>query len=235
MDFNGKTNQASKLSEQIADRLEEEIINRGTVGERLPSEQQLAEKFEASRTVVREALKILRARGLIDSRTGSGAYITRHDVQDLSHMLSRIILMDEDIDYNSIYDVRICLETAAARSAVVHADEYDLGELDDVLARLRNYNLGVLERRDLDFQFHQMLARSSHNPLLALLVETMANVFKDVIKSGIFVQGGIDDAIVRHQRIMDALHARNADLADEMMREHLEQSRENYEVHHGYK
>lgn len=233
MEFNGKTYQLSKRSEQIADLLEEEIISRGTIGERLPSEQQLAERFEASRTVVREALKILRARGLIDSRTGSGAYITRPDEQDLSHMISRIIRMDKNIDHVNIYDVRICLEVAAARCAAVHADAFDLQELEDVLAQLRNYNLGVLERRDLDFQFHQMLARCSRNPLLALLVETMANVFKDVIKIGIFVQGGIDDAILRHQRILDALRDHDPDRAEAMMRQHLEQSRENYEVYHG--
>lgn len=232
MDANGKTYQRSKLSEQIADLLEEEILTGGKIGERLPSEQQLAERFEASRTVVREALKILRARGLIDSRTGSGAYTTRPDVQDLSHMLSRIILMDKQIDYRSIYDVRICLETAAARSAALHADEFDFDQLEDILDRLKNYNLGVLERRDLDFGFHQALAQFSGNPLLALLVETMANVFKDVIKIGIFIEGGIDDAILRHQRILDALRKRDADLAEQMMFEHLDQSRKNYESYY---
>lgn len=233
MDYNGKTYQRSKLSEQIANALEEEIISAGKVGERLPSEQHLAERFEASRTVVREALKILRARGLIDSRTGSGAYITRPDVQDLSHMVSRIILMDEDIDYSSIYDVRYFLEAAAARSVVAHASDEQLDMLDEARLRLHNYNLGVLERRDLDFAFHQCLAEISGNRLLALLVETMGNVFKDIIKTGIFVEGGIDDAIIRHERIMNALRARDADLAEKMMFEHLHQSRQNYEVYYG--
>jgi len=233
MDYNGKTYQRSKLSEQIANALEEEITSGGKIGERLPSEQHLAERFEASRTVVREALKILRARGLIDSRTGSGAYITRPDVQDLSHMVSRIILMDEEIDYRSIYEVRYFLEAAAARSVAEHADDAQLDRLDEARLRLHNYNLGVLERRDLDFAFHQCLAEISGNRLLALLVETMGNVFKDIIKTGIFVEGGIDDAIVRHERIMNALRARDADLAEKMMFEHLDQSRQNYEVYYG--
>ena len=131
MDYNGKTYQRSKLSEQIANALEEEIISAGRIGERLPSEQHLAERFEASRTVVREALKILRARGLIDSRTGSGAYITRPDVQDLSHMVTRMIRMDEAIDYSSIYEVRYFLEAAAARSVVARASDEDLDMLDE--------------------------------------------------------------------------------------------------------
>lgn len=232
MDANGKTYQLQKRSEQIANALEEEIISDGRIGERLPSEQQLAERFEASRTVVREALKILRARGLIDSRTGSGAYTTRPDVQDLSHMVSRICLMDGNIDYRSIYQVRICLETEAARCAALQAGDADFDELQDILNRLQNRNLGILERRDMDFEFHRLLAHHSKNPLLELLVATMANVFKDVIKIGIFIEGGIDDAILRHQRIMNALRARDAKLAERMMFEHLDQSRQNYEAYY---
>lgn len=232
MDVNGKTYQRSKLSEQIADRLEDEIIMNGKIGERLPSEQQLSERFESSRTIVREALKILRARGLTDSRTGSGVYITRPDAQDLSHMISRMILMDENIDYCSIYETRYFLEAAAARSAAERASDADFEGMQQILDALLNRNLGVLERRDLDFEFHQRIARCSKNPLLAMLVEAMSNVFKDVIKTGIFVEGGIEDAIVRHQRILDALRNRDAALAENMVYEHLIQSRCNYEVYY---
>jgi len=169
---------------------------------------------------------------LIASRTGSGAYVTRPDVEDLSNMVSRIIRMDAGINYASIYDVRYYLEAAAVRAAAEKASDEELDGLEDILRRLRNYNLGVLERRDLDFMFHKSIARCSGNPLLALLVETMANVFKDVIQIGIFVEGGIDDAITRHQRIMDALRSRDAVLAEKMVYEHLEQSRWNYEVYY---
>ena len=232
MDYYEFNSRRSKLSEQIADFLEEEILAGGKVGERLASEQQLTERFSASRTVVREALKILRARGLIASRTGSGAYVTKPDVEDLSHMVTRIIRMDDAIDYRSVYDVRYYLEAAAVRAAAEKATEENFAELDEILLKLRNYNIGVLERRDLDFQFHKSIARYSGNPLLSLLVETMANVFKDVIRIGIFVEGGIDDAITRHQRIMDALRARDAERAEKMVFEHLDQSRRNYEVYY---
>ena len=223
--------QRSKLSEQIADQLEEEIISSGKVGERLASEQQLAERFSASRTIVREALKILRARGLITSRTGSGAYITSPNVEDLSHMLSRMIRMN-GIGYQDIYDMRYYIEAAAVRAAVEHAPDMELDRLEEILTQLKNRNLGFMERRDLDFRFHERIAHLSGNALLALMVETMAHVFKDVIEIGIFVEGGIDDAIIRHQRILDALRARDAEQAEKMVYEHLDQSRRNYEVYY---
>lgn len=223
---------SAQLSERIANQLEEEILTSGRAGERLGSEQQLCARFDASRTVVREALKILHARGLIQSRIGSGAYIVRPDVQDLSRMVARIIRMD-GISYRSIYDVRYYLEAAAARQVAEHGTEEDFDALEAILRRLRDRSLSPLERRDLDYGFHESVARRSGNPLLALLVETMAYVFKDVIKTGIYVAGGIDDAIIRHQRIMDAMRARDAALAERMVWEHLEQSRQNYEVYYG--
>ena len=222
----------SQLSGWIADQLEEQILSCGKVGERLDSEQQLCERFDASRTVIREALKILHARGLIQSRAGSGTYIVRPNVQDLSNMIARIIRMD-GIDYKSIFAVRYYLEAAAVRKLAERGTENDFQALEAILRRLCVDDLDVLERRDLDFEFHQSIARMSGNPLLALLVESMANVFKDVIKTGIFVAGGIEDAIVRHQRIMDALRARDPELADRRRREHLDQSCVNYQVYYG--
>ena len=224
----------SQLSGWIADQLEEQIVTRGKVGERLDSEQQLCERFDASRTVIREALKILHARGLIQSRAGSGTYIVRPNVQDLSNMIARIIRMD-GIDYRSVFDVRYYLEAAAVRQVARRGTEADFAALEAILNRLQGEDLDELERRDLDFEFHQSIARMSGNPLLALLVETMANVFKDVIKTGIFVAGGIQDAIVRHQRIMDALRARDPELAEKRVWEHLDQSRRNYRVYYGVK
>ena len=232
MDRAKRTLQRAQLSEQIANQLEEEILSKGRAGERLGSEQQLCERFDASRTVVREALKILHARGLIQSRIGSGAYIVRPDVQDLSQMVARIIRMDR-IDYRSIYEVRYYLEAAAARRLAEHGTEDDFNALEAILRKLHNRDLTVLERLDLDYGFHESIARRSGNPLLALLVETMAYVFKDVIKTGIFVAGGIEDAIIRHQRIFDAMRKHDAALAERMVWEHLDQSRQNYEVYYG--
>ena len=179
-----------------------------------------------SRTIVREALKLLKERGLIDSRTGSGAYITRPEAQNLSGVMARIIRCD-GIDTAAIYDARSVLECAAARRAVQRASEEQLAAMEQILQRLRDRTLSVEERRDLDFGFHYLIAQSSGNPLLALLVQAMSNIFKENIRTGIFTLGGIDDAILRHQRIMDAIKARDPEQAERAMQEHLDQSLEN--------
>lgn len=226
-----KLNRAN-LSEQVADLLEQEIIERHETGSRLPSEQALAERLDVSRTIVREALRTLKERGLIDSKTGSGAYVTRPEAQNLSDTVARIIKLDR-IDIPSIYDVREILERAAVLRAVKNATEDELDQMDKTLTDLKDRSLPIEYRRDLDFEFHYLIAKASRNPLLVLLVETMSNIFKEMISSGIFLVGGIDDAIVRHQVIMDALRARDVKAADIGMRDHLRQSLDNanrYEI-----
>ncbi|NLF29175.1 MAG: FadR family transcriptional regulator, partial [Clostridiales bacterium] len=153
------------LYEQIADRLEREIISLYAVGQRLPSEQRLAERYQVSRTIMREAMKLLKERGLVDSRAGSGAYIKHPEAQNISEMLARIIKLD-GIPFHDIYDFRSVLEIAAIRRAVESVTEAELEEMDLLLERLTDRSLDADARRDLDFELHLAIARASRNPLL---------------------------------------------------------------------
>lgn len=217
------------LYAQVADQMEREIVGGGLEGGKLPSEQSLAEGYGVSRTIVREAMKLLSARGLVQSSAGSGARITKPEAQDVSDVMSRIIRMD-GIDYHATFEVRGILEKAAVKRAAVHAGPDQLSQMENVLERLKDRSLSGEERLELDFSFHLLIARASGNPLLAMLAEALANVIKDSMLAGILIQGGIDDAIIRHRRILDALRAGDAPLAGQMMDEHLAQSLENMET-----
>ena len=81
----------SSLSQQIAQNLEEMILEQELqIGDRLPGEMDLADKFGASRNVVREALTMLRERGLVEVRNGSGAFVTRVQPQALGDVVTRM-------------------------------------------------------------------------------------------------------------------------------------------------
>ena len=109
----------AKLSEQIADRLEDMILNEELEdSEKLPSEQTLAENFNVSKNVVRESLNTLKERGLVETRNGAGNYVTKPKADNLSDVISRMIVLD-NIDYRQIYDTRIVLETSACRRAAM--------------------------------------------------------------------------------------------------------------------
>lgn len=217
------------LYEQIADRLEDWIITSEFEGnEKLPSEQALADEFSVSRNVIREALKLLKERGLVDSRNGTGSYITKPEATNLSDVIGRMVAMD-NIDYRAIYDVRIILETAACRRAAQLATPDQLAGMEELLEKLKDRMLTVKERRETDFAFHVAIARAAGNPLLEILVQTMKNIFIDMIEKGIFLQGGIDDAIMRHANIMNALRAHDPEQAEAAMYDHLAFSEKNVE------
>lgn len=216
------------LYEQIADKLESLILSSGYTEEKLPSEQALAEQFSVSRNVVRESLKLLKERGLIESRNGTGSYITKPEAANLSDVISRMVVMD-NMDYRAIYDVRIILETAACRRAAGRVTEDQLIHMEQLLERLKDRSLTVSERRETDFAFHEAIAEAAGNPLLAVLIQAMKNIFIEMIEKGIFMTGGIDDAIIRHGHIMDALKLHDAEGAEQAMYDHLHFSKKNVE------
>ena len=86
------------LYEIVADRLEKDIVTGIFTERRLPSEQMLSVRYGVSRTVMREALKILTERRMVSVTAGSGAYITRPDANDLSVVVNRLI-QTHDIDH----------------------------------------------------------------------------------------------------------------------------------------
>lgn len=219
--------QKAHLYEQVADLLEHQIINQYQDGTRLPSEQQLAEQYQVSRTIIRESLKLLKERGLIDSKIGSGAYVTKPEAQNIADVVSRIIQIDR-IDYDSVFDMRTILETEAASRAAKYVTDGELKEMEDLLEQLKSPRLSAKERSEYDFTFHYMISKASRNPLLALMTEAIGSICREIIHRAFLVEGGVDDSIKRHNRILRALQSHDETAAREAIIDHLEKSRQNY-------
>ena len=219
--------QKTPLYEQVADLMEQQILTQYEDGYRFPSEQQLADQFNVSRTIVREALKLLKERGLIDSKTGSGAYVTKPDSHNISNVMHRIIRMDQ-IDYNDVFDLRIILETAAAIQAAKKATPDQLAEMKDCLDKMHDLSLDPKSRSSYDFAFHFMIAKASQNPLLAIVTEAVGDVCREIISKAVLVPGGIQDGITRHETIYQMLCKHDAESIPGAIEGHLERSRKNY-------
>ena len=224
----GSSLQKAHLYEQIADLLEQQILSHHEDGTRLPSEQQLAEQYQVSRTIIRESLKLLKERGLIDSKTGNGAYVTKPEAQNIADVVYRIIQIDQ-ISYVSVFDVRTLLETEAASRAAKYVTSSELKEMEKVLDELKSPRLSAKERSEYDFSFHYMISKASGNPLLALMTEAIGAVCREMIHRAFQVQGGVDDSIVRHNRILHTLQNHDEKAAREAIIDHLEKSKQNYE------
>lgn len=216
------------LYEQVADLLENRIVSgEYPYGSRLPSEQALCELAGVSRTIVREALKLLKERGLIETRTGSGAYVTRPEAQNISDVVARIIHID-GIWYEDVFNVRATLEIESAGLAARNASPELIEELRIVNRSILDPGLTVSERAERDFSFHYLMAKASGNPLLALLVEAIGGICRGMIERTSFLSDSANDGVIRHGRICDALEAHDPETARSAARDHLEESKRRY-------
>ncbi len=217
--------------EQVANALESDIINNCYPDMKLPSEQILCDRYSASRTVVREAMKILSERKLISSVVGSGAYITRPEAADLSVIINRL-MSTHNIDMLDVIEMRIILETNAAALAAIHATPEELTEMERICRELSvgNATLPVPERVNLDNRFHILLCEASHNSMLSILANAISNIVYSFIHAIMLATDGKPDTIrhISHTRILDALKDHNPIAANSIVYDHLYSTRALY-------
>ena len=220
------------LYEIVADRLEKDIVTGIFTERRLPSEQMLSVRYGVSRTVMREALKILTERRMVSVTAGSGAYITRPDANDLSVVVNRLI-QTHDIDYLDAYDVRIVLEAAGAAQCAQRATDDELKRMEKQLEFVRDRSISLSTRIEKDLEFHMYVAKCSHNEMLALLIDAMGSILQDVITLSVTINTDQTEMVkgISHARILQAIKDRNPFAAQSVMYDHLYSSKMIYKRH----
>ena len=213
-----------RLFERVASELEESIISgMFSVGAGLPSEQRLADQFGVSRNVVREALKLLQERGLIEIVNGAGAFVAQPNVGVTSNALGRYLrLTGARTSIDSLYEARRILEGSNARLAATRADADDLEKLSHFLAQMREHAAGSIERwSEADLGFHLAIAAATHNPFLSVLLEPLVDQLRGVIAEGYLVPGAVEHGIAAHNLIYECIKNQDADGAYKAITEHL--------------
>ena len=218
----------TNLYEEVARNLEEMIVHSADMlGQKLPSEQSLANSFGVSRNVIRESLKLLKERGLVTVRAGGGAYITRPESDTLTSMIARFVAMDGTDDV-AVFNMRILLEVESCRLAATRCTDADLDDLERILRDIEIYYEDHARRMELDNRFHARIAELSGNRLLALFVHSMADLIMHLIQGAMKSTLNSDSVIPYHSRILAAMRARDVELAASVMKEHLEESKRRY-------
>jgi GntR family transcriptional repressor for pyruvate dehydrogenase complex len=212
------------LYEQIADSVEQMIFDDGVDDMRLPTESDLSEKYGVSRSVIREALKILNERGLVSMRAGDGSYVNIPKSEAISRVLGRVMRFNHISD-DKITEVRILLETTAAGEAAINAAEEDIALLEDLNCQMELNKDDLDMRVNKDCEFHTAIARISKNELLALMVESIADLLKGYIKERIRLSpSGNEGGIRYHRRIINAIKSHDPKKARNLMKGHVEES-----------
>jgi GntR family transcriptional repressor for pyruvate dehydrogenase complex len=164
--------QAPNLTAGLIDTLVSQIESGElTPGQRLPTEQAIVAATGVSRTVVREALASLRARGLITTRQGLGAFVTESATPRSFSMDSKGGLEDA----LQVFELRLGIEAEAASLAAVRRTEEDLSRLRAALDAISDAILASRSGAEEDFTFHRMMLLAAHNPYFSRVFEVVGS------------------------------------------------------------
>jgi GntR family transcriptional repressor for pyruvate dehydrogenase complex len=212
------------LYEQVSDALEDMIIQKGDDLVRLPTEYQLAQQFGVSRSVIREALKLLKERGLVTMRAGDGSYTVRPGKKVISHTLERVIRFNRYSDDN-ITEVRMILEMTAVQDAAVQATDSQIDCLEKIEQKMESEKNTFEKRVALDCEFHEYIASIGSNQLLASLVDSLMDIIKEFIRIRLEQHPeGNELGIMWHRKIIEAIKAHDSAKAGLYMRQHITDS-----------
>ncbi len=221
----------SRIYEQIVQQVEESIL-KGKLkpGDQLPAERDLAQRFGVSRTAVREAVKALQEKGLVEAFTGRGTFVTNGRSQAMRQSLDLIIKISQQEGSLYLAELRRILEPEIAALAAPRIEEQLLSTMREAVAAM---DRNVHEREayiEADLDFHLALAEAADNPLILALIDSIVGLLREQ-RSRIFeVDGGPGRGQFHHKRILKAVERRDPDAAREAMRAHLDQVREDSSV-----
>lgn len=210
---------SDKVAEQLLLSIRSDRLARGS---RLPSERELCELFGVSRTVIREAVRSLAAKGVLEVRPGSGVHVTAVAASSVSEQMSLFLRGRGAIDYGKINEVRTALEIRTAELAAERATDADIAELREHCQRMAAAGPDVEAASREDVEFHRAIARATHNELFTVMLDSIGDILLEIRRVTLGLPGRRRDGVAYHERILDRIAAHDVPGAGEAMREHLE-------------
>jgi len=198
-----------------------ELILTGVLkpGELIPSENDLAREMSVSRGSVREAMKILASFGVVEIKRGDGTYIAKSINKEAFNPLLFSLVM-ENCNMESVMELREVIEVSVVKLIIKRADEADFAEVRQILEDMKNeIELGLMDSDrtfEYELRFHSALGRATHNPLVCKIYDFVMEFFSPKIKSttGEVSTNDGRSTLRIHQRILDALLARDYQKAE---------------------
>ncbi len=219
-----------RLFERVVDKMLEMMASNAWVpGNRLPPERELAKAFRVSRTVVREAVKALEARGVLESATGSGVYVRAADPSMVSRSLQTYLQLSNQSGVDMrLAEIRRILEVEVAALAAQRATPEQKAQFSPLCQEMRANVNAPQKMAELDFRFHTLLAKATQNELfgvlLAPLIEQLWHLFAYAWEG--YGERPLEVIFQHHEAIAAAVERGDADAARRKMAEHMTYSQE---------
>jgi GntR family transcriptional repressor for pyruvate dehydrogenase complex len=226
-----KVVRTSRLYEQIVQQIEDSIL-KGTLktGDQLPAERDLAQRFGVSRTAVREAVKALREKGLVEAYSGRGTFITDGTSQAVRQSLDLMVKIGQPEGSQYLAELRAILEPEIAALAAARAQESDMTTMREAVAVMDRAGRDPDAYIEADLDFHLSLAEAAANPLILSLIDSIVGLLREQRMKIFKVEGGPERGQFHHKRILEAMEQRDPEKARDAMRAHLDQVRGDSQV-----
>lgn len=235
---NAKGNQQgkSRIADQVAERIERLIVDGVLkVGQALPSERRLVETLGCSRSALREGLRILRGRGIIDTEQGRGSFVAElNRASDATPLMN--LFSSQPRTLFDLLEVRALLEGESARLAALRATDVDLllikRRYEEMLAAHDEpHPLDPREHARRDHAFHRAISEASHNPVLVLTLQSLSELMLSTVFASVnnlYHRPPQKRQIDRqHTRLYHAVIERLPEQAQRAAREHINSVRDN--------
>jgi len=210
------------LSDTILEQLKTLILE-GEIkpGDKLPPERELATKLGVGRSSVRESLKVLCHMGVL-TRTHEGTFVAERGEAAFKEPFTYNLLLQR-ITRRELLEARKVLEVALARLAAQQATDEDIAEMSEILQQAEQVVArGSASFVEIDLSFHSSIAEATQNRVLVEMFDTVRSLLYQTHRQTVRIPGVISRSHASHRKIFDAIRARDADLAAEMMAEHIE-------------
>lgn len=213
----------SALVDRVVQSIQKQILSENLpVGTKLPPEREFAERLGVSRTVIREAVRVLAAKGLLETSHGVGTTVralTREEAVKPLDLFLRSL--GRQISLEHLHQVRSLIEVENTRLAAEWASENDIQDLQRILNEMDAAKADATLFALKDTEFHRRLAETSRNPLLILLLDSIQDLMIEVRKLVAKEDGLVQRVMPAHAALLERIQARDVKGAQQRMRHHL--------------
>ena len=208
----------SSLSEQAASQIMDMILveRRFKTGDKLPNEMELAEELGISRVTLREAVRILCTRGLVEIKRGRGTFVTSYDLPMPDADLSPLETVSAS--NRELLEIRMMVEPPAAYYAAKRATEEEINIIRELSQKIEEAATHGKNPVKIEQDFHNAIALASHNQFMTKL---MPIINKSIYTDLTYFEESITYSLQDHREIVRFIEARNGEGARAAMRLHI--------------
>ncbi|MFY9903782.1 MAG: FadR/GntR family transcriptional regulator [Terriglobales bacterium] len=211
----------NKVYEEVAKQIERLILTKLKPGDKLPSERELAEMLQVSRSSIRDAIRGLELIGLVEPRQGAGTIVRELSAETLVNPFASALKHRKEM-VSELLDFRKMLEPPLAARAATHADADEIAEMDDILrrqeAKLASGDPAIAE----DAEFHYAVALASGNSVVLKVLDILMDMLRDTRERSLQVTGRQQKSIAGHWKVLNAIKRHDGEAAKAAMRRHIE-------------